>query len=65
MFISVVLPAPFSPSKRDDFAAKLDEIMASLATNAPKRLVIPASRKTISGARAAGSDTAITLNETA
>src|SRR5690606_7266990 len=46
MFISVVLPAPFSPSRATTSASLRSKDTASFATSVPKRLVIPDRRRT-------------------
>src|SRR4051812_30984323 len=45
MFISVVLPAPFSPRSARISPRCRERSMASLATSAPKRFVTPASER--------------------
>ncbi len=45
MFISVVLPAPFSPSKAWMVPVLTDRSMWSLATRLPKRFVMPCSSR--------------------
>src|SRR4029450_5001512 len=45
MFISVLLPAPFSPSRQWISAGSITRSMASLATSEPNRLVSPASSR--------------------
>src|ERR1044072_2674327 len=46
MFISVVLPAPFSPSSARISPRRSSRSIASFATKAPKRLPMPASVRT-------------------
>src|SRR5262245_51817365 len=48
MFISVVLPAPFSPSSPTTSPRRTSKVMPSLATSGPNRLVMPVSRRTVS-----------------
>src|ERR687896_2442511 len=45
MRITVVLPAPFSPSRACTSPGRTSKSIASFATSAPKRLVIPRSSR--------------------
>src|SRR5271165_3023256 len=45
MFISVVLPAPFSPSRAWMVPGTMERSMWSLATRLPKRFVMPCSSR--------------------
>src|SRR5215216_2172844 len=54
MFISVVLPAPFSPRSAIISPRRRSKLTASLASRDPNLLVMPRSRRTSSGSALTG-----------
>src|SRR6185503_510159 len=54
IFISVVLPAPFSPRSPTISPRRRSKLTTSLASRDPNLLVMPRSRRTISGSAPTG-----------